>query len=189
MTIEDTWTRIDHWLRMHSPATLEALRSGTDDDALDAFERELGVRLPDDYRASMKIHDGQEPNTFGFIDARQLLSLSEVRAHWRSWQQVMESGVLKEAQPEPGVGVKPYWWSPFWIPITSTGSADNDCLDLDPSPEGTYGQIVTVWHDDSTRIVESSSFGDWLVQFADDLEDELYVYSEEYGGLMPRDQL
>jgi len=52
-------------------------------------------------------------------------------------------------------------------------------LDLDPAPTGVVGQIITMWHDTPEREVVADSFAELLAQFAEDLENDLYVFSEE----------
>ena len=46
-----------------------------------------------------------------------------------------------------------------------------------------------MWHDDAERPLVAPSFRAWLEQFADGLEHGDYSYSDEYGGVVHRDNL
>jgi len=36
-------------------------------------------------------------------------------------------------------------------PLTDSGSGDRHCLDLDPAPGGSVGQVILMWHDSPER--------------------------------------
>jgi hypothetical protein len=46
-----------------------------------------------------------------------------------------------------------------------------------------------MWHDEGSRPVVADSFRAWLTDFADALEADELVLSDEYGGLVRRDNL
>jgi cell wall assembly regulator SMI1 len=115
-----------------------------------------------------------------------LESLAEV---WAGWKQLLDRGTFKGIQSEPSGPVRPVWWSNLWIPITDNAFGDNYCVDLDPAPGGSVGQIISVWHDDSHRTVLAPSFRYWLDGFANGLESGLYIFSEDYGGIMKKEDL
>jgi cell wall assembly regulator SMI1 len=146
----------------------------------------MGVTLPDDVRACYRIHDGQDWGADGyrlpFLHGGGWLSLKEMVADWRVWKSVLETGNLGDNRGEPDGPIRPYWWHPAWIPVATGGIGVTVCLDLDPAPGGSVGQIVEVIHDEPGRELLADSFTEWLEQFADDLEDDLYEASEEYAG-------
>jgi cell wall assembly regulator SMI1 len=124
------------------------------------------------------------------INAREFLSLERIRDEWQVWKDLLDSGDFEGSASEPtGPGIKTDWWSPGWIPLTYDGSGNHDCLDLDPAPGGTAGQIIEFWHDDAERRILAPGFRDWLEQLAGGLEAGEYVLSDEYGGLVRRDEL
>ncbi len=59
-TMDDTWSRIEDWLRENAPKVLDNLLPGVTRDAIRVTETALDVTLPDDMVASYLIHDGQD---------------------------------------------------------------------------------------------------------------------------------
>lgn len=86
-------------------------------------------------------------------------------------------------------GICNVWWSPKWIPLTYDGSGNHDCLDLNPAEGGTFGQIITMWHDDPVREIVAPSFRDWLMQQAEGLESGKFIFSEEYNCIVNVDNV
>lgn len=189
MEIEEIWTRIDTWLAANAPEMLEALNPGASDNDIADTETFLGVTFPDDVRASYKIHDGQLPDQPGLLDAREFLSLERIRDEWKVWKELLDGGDFDGINSEPHEGIKNDWWNPAWIPLTYDGAGNHDCLDLDPAPGGKVGQIIEMWHDDAERVLVSPGFKPWLQEFAVGLEAGDYVMSDDYGGLMRKDDL
>lgn len=72
--------------------------------------------------------------------------------------------------------------------MTYDDSGNHHCLDLDPTPSGKVGQIITMWHDEVEREVGANSFREWLEKLADELESGIYVFSQEQGSLIEVDE-
>jgi cell wall assembly regulator SMI1 len=53
-----------------------------------------------------------------------------------------------------------------------------------PWHAGDPGQIIELWHDEGSRPVGGDGFRAWLTEFADALEADELVLSEEDGALM-----
>ena len=103
---------------------------------------------------------------------------------WEIWKGVMEDEEGALDNQYSSVGVKNNWWNPLWIPITYDGAGNHYCLDLDPAPEGNYGQIIRMWHDNPERTIEANSFKDWVANYATQLKNGQLIYSIEYGGII-----
>ena len=188
--MEVAWARIELWLAEFAPEVLNSLQPGATDEQISNTEAALGVTFPEDVRASYRIHDGQSPEGPGIMDAWEFLSLSRMLDEWRIWKGLLDGGDLADAKSEPEEGVADDWWNPKWVPLTYSGSGDHHCLDLAPMPGGEVGQIVLMYHDIPTRQVVAQSLGEWLKDFADDLEAGRYVYDEDqYYGLVNKDAL
>ena len=54
------------------------------------------------------------------------------------------------------------WWNPKWIPLTADGGGNGKMIDLDPTGNGTAGQIIQMWHDDPIRSKEADSLYGFL---------------------------
>lgn len=58
--VKQLWERIEAYFYEHWPQKELKLRPPATEQEIAAAESELGVRLPDDFRASLKVHDGQD---------------------------------------------------------------------------------------------------------------------------------
>jgi cell wall assembly regulator SMI1 len=191
MDVETTWRRIETWLEVNAPDVASGLGPGATDEQIAAAERTLGVTLPDDVRASYRRHDGQQTDASlgiavggGFTYGGDFLSLEGILDQWTVWKDLLDSDTFEGIQSDPQPGIKPDWWNAKWIPITHDGSGNHLCLDMDPAPGGSEGQIITMWHDGGEREVMAASFTDWLTQLADEYERGEWVYSEGDGGVV-----
>ena len=79
------WGRIERWFAEHRPEIELKLRPGAKEKEILAAEKQLGVRLPEDFRASLLVHDGQgdEPGVFLFPHSERLGSLKAMVACWK----------------------------------------------------------------------------------------------------------
>jgi cell wall assembly regulator SMI1 len=46
-----------------------------------------------------------------------------------------------------------------------------------------------MWHDSAERELISRSFKEWISSYVNDLEKGKYVYSEDWGGIINKDDL
>jgi cell wall assembly regulator SMI1 len=182
--MHDVWKRIEAWLDAHVPSGAGILHAGAAEEEIAATERFLGVLLPDDLRASLRLHNGQYSGPW-LIEGWELLSLDRIREEWTAWKDLLDEGAFRDFRSDSDGRVVQDWWHARWIPLTYDGAGDHHCVDLNPGPRGQAGQIIQMWHDDSARPVVAPSFRAWLAAFADALDAGEYVYSDEYLGLVP----
>lgn len=170
-----------------------ALNPPPTEDEILAAEKALSIeRFPEDFRCSLKRHNGQKegPTLLGI---GYLLPLHEIVDNWGAWKGLLDDGTFADNDDYLSragavlVPVKANWWNPCWIPITHDGGGDHDCLDLDPAAGGAVGQIIEMWHDDDTRPLNASSFEAWLSACAEDLEQGRLVWEADYGGFSKPD--
>ena len=111
------WKRIHTWLDANAPAGYGNLRPAASAEAIQAAEQAMGVKLPDDVKASYRIHDGQD-NEPGLVGGEgwRLLSLEEMVKQWGRWSQ---------ANPNN---------APF-VPIAWIGTGDYVFLNLDSNSQ------------------------------------------------------
>lgn len=185
--MKNIWTRIDSWLENNAVAILNDLQSGATEEEIKIAESFLGVEFTQDVRDSFQIHNGQFGNK-SFLEPWQFLSLDGIMVDWKIWKELLDAGDFDNARSEPNVGIRSDWWNPRWIPLTYDGCGNHHCLDLDPTPSGKVGQIITMWHDEVEREVGANSFREWLEKLADELESGIYVFSQEQGSLIEVDE-
>jgi cell wall assembly regulator SMI1 len=177
------WLRFEKWLEGNAPHLLQQLNKGATQTEIDQLETLIDKKLPDDFIEFYKIHNGQQYSQEGIINHEQLLSIEYIIGHWENWE-----GLLCEFEneddpitSEPDEGVKDNWWNPLWIPFTHDGSGNNICIDLDPSKQGHFGQVIRMWHDSSYRELYASSFTEWFENYISGLEAGKFVYAEGWG--------
>lgn len=189
--IQDIWNRIHEWLRLHAPPIAQNLQGGATETEIRELEQFLGVQLPADVRASYLICNGQkESEEVGneLLPTGEFLSLQGIKDEWQCWQEVMNNSG-DDLASESAKGIRDVWWHPAWIPFTSNGSGDSDCIDLAPTEGGTVGQIIRMWHGDSYRDLLFPDFRSWLEAFATELENGDYFYAEDEAGLVPIEEI
>lgn len=173
MDVSQSWASLDAWLASAPDATTIELNSPATDDEIRVLERELGVSLPDEFITSLKIHNGQrDPYAGDFADGEALLDVAGILKEWGNWRYLVTSGDFDGITSGPDDGVKDDWYNLKWIPFTHNGCGDHLCIDLDPAPGGTVGQIIRVWHDDDSRTCIAPSFAAWLHETVASLIDE-----------------
>lgn len=170
--MQQLWQRLETQLKNTHPLILEDLAPpATDSEILD-LESKLGVKLPDDFIAFLKIHNGQRGKTDGLFDGSEFLSTSRILQEWTSLKSVLDSGIFDDLSMDENAsnnGVKSSMWNLKWIPIISFGNGDMWCLDLDPAEDGHFSQIIQYWHEDCETTKEANNFTAWFTHFIDQL--------------------
>jgi cell wall assembly regulator SMI1 len=168
--MKDIWIRIHAWLDENAPEGYGYLRPGASDSAISAAEQAMRLELPDDIKASYRIHDGQE-NEPGLIGGEGwcLLPLREMVEQWGRWSR----SDLKNAR---------------CVPIAWGGSGDYVFLNLRPET-GESGCLMIQRGDSTDPDPLTPSFTAWLTRFADQLEDGEFAYSEDEECVMYEDEI
>lgn len=188
--MEQIWQRIEAWLAANAVPIANGLNPPASVKELTDTEQFLGVHFPQDVRESYLHHNGQACDSPWMMDGWEWLSLERIRDEWKVWKDLLDGGDFEGIQSDTdGSAVSTDWWNPAWIPLTYSFSGDHHCLDLAPGPQGTVGQIIEMWHDEGSRPIIAGSFKTWLSDFADALENDELVLSDEYGSLVRRDNL
>ncbi len=189
--METLWQTIEQKLQDIAPEVYNGLQEGATDAEISELEEVIGVQLPPDLVAFYRIHNGQSPESPGFIHCEEWLSLARILDEWQVWKGLLDGGnFTQDGAPQASdadEGIQPVWWHPHWLPITYDGSGNHYCLDLAPGEGGHVGQIIRMWHDDSERTLAAPSFEEWIRAYAGQLERDELVYSEDYGGLTLRE--
>lgn len=188
-----TWLNIETWLDKNAPQIKASLNNGIEQKDIEHLENVIGIKLPLDFLEFYKIHNGQDSSSEGLINAEELLSFERIIDEWSIWKDLLDKKTFQENgssfTSDPDKGIKNDWWNPLWIPITYDGSGNHFCLDLDPTDEGKYGQVIRMWHDDSIRSLEANSFTEWINAYAIKLQNGDYIYSEDWGGIISKDNI
>ncbi|XP_063293463.1 F-box only protein 3 isoform X2 [Pelobates fuscus] len=77
-TLKAAWDSLKGFLTERCPRMLSSLNDGVSDEDLDAVENRIGCKLPEDYRCSLRIHNGQKLMVPGLMGSMALSN------HYRS---------------------------------------------------------------------------------------------------------
>ncbi|MDE1207008.1 SMI1/KNR4 family protein [Tenacibaculum larymnensis] len=187
--IENLWNRFKNWITSNAPHLSKELQPSVQPEEIKQLQQTIQTELPEDFIAFLSIHNGQNRNADGFIDAEELLSSDRIMDEWKIWYDLYQSGDFDDSEAEPDEEIKNFWWNPKWIPITYDGSGNHLCIDMDPTENGTKGQIIRMWHDDSVREFIAPSFKVFFENYCINLENDIYAYSDEWGGIINKEDI
>jgi cell wall assembly regulator SMI1 len=181
--MKSIWQRIQAALST-APLSLR-LRPGTTEAAVRAAERTIGMPFPDDFRASLLVHDGQDSpdDDRDIIDwlpgHAPLAPLDAIVEEWKNTCACFEKFHGAE-EPEPlGDGHYHFLWHPKRIPIAGNPwfDQDNTYLDFFPGPNGTPGQLA-MFGKGCFGEVHGPSFGAALELYARGLESGEWLFRD-----------
>jgi cell wall assembly regulator SMI1 len=179
--LEQLWQRIEVSFQRQGSPRGPSLPLGASEQAIEEVERELGVTLPEDVRASYRRHDGGfslEP-----VIAMDLLPLKEMAEWWRILEQLLHDERWARQPPyyftdevvhsgyQAGP-VQPVWWHRRWIPFASELAGNLSCIDLAPAPGGSVGQVIDWDHECGPSRVLFPNFERLLATWAAQLESQ-----------------
>jgi cell wall assembly regulator SMI1 len=176
----------------HAPVTCEfPLAAGAEEADLQTVEEELGLRLPTDFRASYRRHNGSNRvSLFGLFGLGYWMPLfrpvqlkplfRSVTDEWQTMTSYLRERLWAElgARSRPRGPIRRRHWHPAWVPFTCDDSGDFLCLDLDPPAGGKKGQVIFWWHEYGPFTVVADSFGSLITRLAERLEGGVYAFNE-----------
>ncbi|OWB79735.1 hypothetical protein B5S32_g3970 [[Candida] boidinii] len=188
----EIWEIFDDWLKENWPQGYNNLSPPATDEEIENLEEKLGVKLPDDFKNSLKCHNGQIGYQSTFKN-NEYLSIDKIYHYRKLWKDIKSNGKIdgltsKIYDNEP---ISNEWYNINWIPITHDGAGNHYCLDLDPdlNKNGKIGQIITMWHDSDSRSIVSYSFKEFFADFVMDVLDGKTVYSHDHDGFVDEDEV
>jgi len=181
--IENLWSRLKAWASANAPETLSDLNSGATADQIHALESELGLTLPDSFKASLAVHNGEDDGwpCKVFVNHGAYLSTSRIVEEWRQRQQFGED---IEEDPDELIQldvitvdgpVQPKMFLASWVPFLECNGDVFWAMDFSPAAGGKEGQIVEVdWESCSWKVV-ADSFVDFFENYVTALERGEYA--------------
>ena len=184
------------WAKVRAPQTLQHLNSPASEPDIQAVEREVGVTLPQSFKALLRTFDGEDGQTWLalFGNGNQLLSCQRIIEQYQLERRI--GGSLLQSNKEfhdiefwkdrtaEGVifvrgRVKPLVSHPKWVPITCMNGDVLRYLDYDPAPGGGIGQVIEVDPEGCSYQVLADSFDRFLAEYAQQLEEGMYSVDGE----------
>jgi cell wall assembly regulator SMI1 len=169
--IDRAWARFEAFLAVAEPRIAKKLSAAAAASEIASLEQELGAELPPDFKRSLQRHDGLP--TFTFPGMYTLISTKEIRAQLI---EVRQAGWSEERATAHGP-VREVGWDDMWLPITDGEGRYYLCLDLNPPPAGTVGQVIHIGRFDERSVV-AASWTEYLINVTAELMGPAYVFEQ-----------
>lgn len=188
-SIQQSMQSLTEWLKANYPEGLEDLNPPATAEQLTALEQVLGFDLPKELRELLAIHNGQDSEGGYLFDGQEFLSAERIAEEWGVWKKLLDGKKFAGSHSRAEKGIRNDWWNAGWVPFTYNGCGDHFCVDTQPADGGVQDQIITMWHEMSERDRLANSLGEWLKSYTDDLQRGEFVYSDEFGAILHKDDV
>jgi cell wall assembly regulator SMI1 len=182
----DCWNSYKSALARFAPDDLTHLAPGAEQHEIEAVENLMSLKFPAELRYAYRLHNGLALSAKGKEHSLFLKQswwpLDKVSELWkfndetgRRWEDE-DDDFISEMNPKVfnALHIKPIAFSKGWIPIASCSDFHHKwvciCLDLDPAPSGTRGQLIMVSGRGDDPLLMASGFNAWLLNIATSLE-------------------
>ncbi|PSL35054.1 SMI1/KNR4 family protein [Chitinophaga ginsengisoli] len=179
LAVKRVWQNITEWYKAHKEkqtATLTtALKGKKTDDPAAALEKELGIKLPEDFRHSFDlIHERIVVGEYTLYDEKSMVKTA------RDMNGLNAEGAFKKAQKKvtKDTRIQQVWWHEQWIPVAVNSYNDRICIDMAPGPAGIPGQVIMHYNDVGPDPSGFECFFQWLEDFYNELRSELFEVNE-----------
>ncbi len=165
-SIQEIWGELEDWLKSNLPHNHASLRPGASEEQITQIERELGFRLPEDWKTLYQIHDGQDETDTAMLTLRWL-PLADVLSSWRMWKELLADGSTQEAlSPDcksiPPGAIQEKYINLGWLPMFTDGGGNAIGPDLQPGANGQIGQMINFGRDELEKFVIAPDLKDFL---------------------------
>lgn len=160
------------------------LGKGASPASIAACEKAIGVTLPPDLRHLLSLRGAGTDDVF-VLPGWELFSPDRIVSEWQVWEELRRTEFVPDGYTcEPqGPILGDEWWRLGWIPFCGDGGGNHLCVDTDPAPGGTGGQVISLWHDAPERQLIATSLTEFIEIIARDAEAGELVWDEEWGGV------
>jgi len=176
--IAETFDNITAWLKDNAPKILEqSLQSGATEAQLNELESVIGIQLPDDFKELYKLHNGlsDDENVGSLFFGMQFYPIASIIMDYEQNASIPVTALLKW---DPEID-QSNLYNPRWVTFAFDGAHTSLKMDLAPTEEGNYGQIIFIDDEYEVGILVAGSIIELLVNFASDLENGLYHLAED----------
>ncbi|GLX07580.1 SMI1/KNR4 family protein [Microbispora sp. NBRC 16548] len=123
--VNAVWRRVERWLARKAPVTFKRLRPPARPLDIAGSEAAMGLRFPDDLRASLLRHDGAGSLGFGPAPFYELMSAKHIHSEWKMLCDI-------------GGDSLGYWWSGDLIPFAYAIDGGNLFVDTRTGKTGEF---------------------------------------------------
>ena len=177
-SVEDSvLNRAKECLAKLAPQILGALQGPASQEEFDQLVEITGTPLPEGFLRLYGEHNGTDPNQFvNFFYGYTFLGLDECIRQSADYANIENSTVLKNADS----GIKTnYVFGACRVPIGDDKGTSLICVDLDPAPGGTFGQVILLDYDSNVALALADSIEKFIEDFSNDLANGRYTLNQE----------
>ncbi|MCP3138354.1 SMI1/KNR4 family protein [Pyxidicoccus xibeiensis] len=160
MEMTELWRRLKAWFQDYAPEVVASLNPGATEAQLVQLEERLGRRLPEDFRESYLLHNGQDDDATGLVFGMEIqpLDWSMEQMNWLEEFPRMAPDLLHNEGARPAEAVHSLRAHPAWVPVTWDSGGNYMGLDMAPGPRGQVGQVIIFGSRENTNYVVASSW-------------------------------
>jgi cell wall assembly regulator SMI1 len=181
--IEKLWERLEVWGKANAPDMLLDLAPEASAEELRQLEGELGLSLPDSFKSSLAVHNGENDGwpCKVFANRGAYLSTSRIADEWKQRQKFDEDlegdtdALIRDDIISVTGPVQAKMFLREWIPFLECNGDTFWAIDFSPASGGTPGQIIEVDWECCVWAVISPSFGQLFQDYVEDLESGRYI--------------
>lgn len=175
------YKKISNWLKSNAPKLAEfSLQPPATKNDVQELENEIGKALPEDFKQLYFWHNGlDDANNLGSLFyGMDFLPIEKIKIEYASRKRTVnpENYPLKKA--DKGIDATSVL-NHDWIMFAFDNSHTALFLDLTPTSEGKYGQIIFIDDEYETGILVANSTAELVSGFYDDLINKRYFLSED----------
>ncbi|MGY0505415.1 SMI1/KNR4 family protein [Luteimonas sp. e5] len=149
-------------------AIADSFEKGATEPEIDVLRSLVTTEIPKDFLDLYTLNNGQKPEA-EFVNFNRILPIPEILESQRMLTDALSDfGEIEWLVPDK---IKNLAWSSNWIKFTEF-EGDGFILDLDPGPNGTYGQIFYRHHADNSIRVCAKGIDEFMRVIADLVERE-----------------
>jgi cell wall assembly regulator SMI1 len=176
--VRKAWNTIETVLAREDPEAHASLAPGASEEQVRVLEQALGTSLPQDFRESLRHHNGQRlPNSeHSFVDHGFLLPCALI-AEMRDMLNQIDAEVLDQIRVE-GRPIPPgEWWNRNYVPFLDA-NGNMLCVDLDATHRHQFGEVVWHVHDGNVDRGVAPLYIGWLEKIAGRLDSGQFKVGE-----------
>ncbi|MBO9700131.1 MAG: SMI1/KNR4 family protein [Sporocytophaga sp.] len=178
--MKSTFEKIEKWLKENADKIIEfSLQEPATEVEIHELERVINKSLPKDFKELYLWHNGLGDNgNFGSLFfGMDFYPIDRILEEYNSkGRYTAENISLKNADKEID---KTNIYNLDWVKFAFDGSHTSLYLDLKPTNEGKYGQIIFIDDEYEMGILVADSTSELVENFAKDLESNLYHLNED----------
>jgi cell wall assembly regulator SMI1 len=162
--IREIWQRLESWFQDYAPEVASDWNPGATEAQLVQLEEWLGCRLPEDFRESYKIHDGQKDDTVGLAFGMALQPLDWSLSRMKEFVDFGKDDPawLTNVNSMPAEAVQRFRAHRSWVPVTQDSGGNYMGLDMAPGPKGQAGQVIIFGSREETNYVVAPNWRAFL---------------------------